>query len=38
MTEIDPHLILWPMAALALLTFAVLSVMPFVRVRRGAQR
>ena len=32
MTEIDPHLILWPMAALALLTFAVLSIMPIVRV------
>ncbi len=32
MTEIDPHLILWPMAALALLTFAVLSIMPVVRV------
>ena len=32
MTEIDPHLILWPMAALALLIFAVLSVMPFARV------
>ncbi len=32
MTEIDPHLILWPMAALALLTFVVLTIVPFVRV------
>ncbi len=29
---LDKHLILWPMAALAALTFFVLTVMPFVRV------
>ena len=29
---LDKHLILWPMAALAALTFIVLLVMPFVRV------
>jgi len=29
---LDKHLILWPMAALAALTFFVLTVMPFMRV------
>ena len=38
---LDRHLILWPMAALAGLTFAVLTVMPFIRilaVRAGKAR
>lgn len=32
MTPLDPHLILWPMAALAALTFVVLTLMPFARI------